>query len=364
MKHIFFLLALFASTLHAQKIDLSGVWHVSFSDREADVKLPGSMLTNNLGDEVTVRTRWTGSLYDSSFYFNPYMEPYRKDGSVKFPFFLTPSKHFVGEAVYTRKVVVPRSWSGRRVLLRLERPHIETTVYVNGKLAGRDSSLSVPHLFDITPLVRFGRENTLQVRVYNGIENVCVGQDSHSVTDQTQGNWNGLAGDISLQSRPLDYITSLQVYPRVREKRVEVRLALSGRMKGKRVSFFIDGSPVSGPVDFSDSALVAVLPVGEEVELWDEFTPRLYSLTAVVGRDTLSSSFGMREIKVEGSSIKVNGRTVRLRGTVENCCFPDTGSSYRRGVVAEDIPQMQGIRPQSCSFPLLLSPRGCLFRRR
>ena len=325
MKHIFFLLALFASTLHAQKIDLSGVWHVSFSDREADVKLPGSMLTNNLGDEVTVRTRWTGSLYDSSFYFNPYMEPYRKDGSVKFPFFLTPSKHFVGEAVYTRKVVVPRSWLDRRVLLRLERPHIETTVYVNGKLAGRDSSLSVPHLFDITPLVRFGRENTLQVRVYNGIENVCVGQDSHSVTDQTQGNWNGLAGDISLQSRPLDYITSLQVYPRVREKRVEVRLALSGRMKGKRVSFFIDGSPVSGPVDFSDSALVAVLPVGEEVELWDEFTPRLYSLTAVVGRDTLSSSFGMREIKVEGSSIKVNGRTVRLRGTVENCCFPDTG---------------------------------------
>lgn len=38
------------------------------------------------GDEVTARTRWTGSLYDSSYYFNPYMEKYRIEGQVKLPF--------------------------------------------------------------------------------------------------------------------------------------------------------------------------------------------------------------------------------------------------------------------------------------
>jgi DNA-binding FrmR family transcriptional regulator len=35
------------------------------------------------GDEVTARTRWTGSLYDSSYYFNPYMEKYRIEGQVR-----------------------------------------------------------------------------------------------------------------------------------------------------------------------------------------------------------------------------------------------------------------------------------------
>lgn len=38
------------------------------------INLPGSMPEKLKGDEVTVRTQWTGSLYDSSYYFNPYME--------------------------------------------------------------------------------------------------------------------------------------------------------------------------------------------------------------------------------------------------------------------------------------------------
>ena len=35
------------------------------------INLPGSMPEKLKGDEVTVRTQWTGSLYDSSYYFNP-----------------------------------------------------------------------------------------------------------------------------------------------------------------------------------------------------------------------------------------------------------------------------------------------------
>ena len=96
------------------------------------MELPGSMITRGIGDPVSVHTRWTGSLYDSSYFFNPYMERYRKEGAMKFPFFLTPQHHFVGEAVYSRTVCVPRQWRGQRVTLFLERPHIETTVSVNG----------------------------------------------------------------------------------------------------------------------------------------------------------------------------------------------------------------------------------------
>ena len=160
------------------------------------VTLPGSMLTNGKGDQVTVDTKWTGSLYDSSFYFNPYMERYRKAGEMKFPFFLTPERYYVGNAYYERKVTVPKKWKGRRVVLFLERPHIETTVFVNNKEVGHQLSLSVPHQYDVTPYIKYGGENIISIQVYNGIENVCVGQDSHSVTDQTQGNWNGIVGRI------------------------------------------------------------------------------------------------------------------------------------------------------------------------
>jgi hypothetical protein len=78
------------------------------------------------------------------------------------------------------------------VTLYLERPHIETTLLVNGREVGHQMSLSTPHQYDITEYVTFGADNELAICVYNGIENVCVGQDSHSVTDQTQDNWNGI----------------------------------------------------------------------------------------------------------------------------------------------------------------------------
>ena len=88
-------------------LDLSGTWKFQIDRDDAGIKerwfdkglttdhinLPGSMPEKLKGDDVTVRTRWTGSLYDSSYYFNPYMEKYRIDGQVKLPFFLTPDKH-------------------------------------------------------------------------------------------------------------------------------------------------------------------------------------------------------------------------------------------------------------------------------
>ena len=64
-------------TLHAQQvIDLAGVWSFAMNDQpvyDDYVMLPGSMLTNDKGNDVNVNTPWTGSLYDSSYYFNPYM---------------------------------------------------------------------------------------------------------------------------------------------------------------------------------------------------------------------------------------------------------------------------------------------------
>lgn len=193
-------------SVHSQTIvELSGIWEFAVGNDSVyndHIMLPGSMMTDEKGDDVSLYTQWTGSLYDSSFYFNPYMERYRKADNLKFPFFLTPKTHYVGNAWYKRTFYAPQSLKGQRLMLFLERPHIETTVFVNGEEIGHQMSLSTPHVYDVTKQIRVGEKNEIAIRVYNGIENVCVGQDSHSVTDQTQGNWNGIAGRIELQARP------------------------------------------------------------------------------------------------------------------------------------------------------------------
>ena len=332
-------------------ISLDGKWQFAQGDAPTysdEVTLPGSMLTNGKGDDVCTHTQWTGSLYDSSFYFNPYMQKYRMEetlangkhkpiGTMKFPFFLTPEKHYIGNAWYRKHVFVPKDWKKQRVVLFLERPHIETSVYVNGKLAGRDSSLSVAHEFDVTPYIVYGADNEIAIKVYNGIENVCVGQDSHSVTDQTQGNWNGIVGKMELQARQQQYIRNLQIYPDVEKKQVRVVLDVVGDKAKADFVFDIveahDSEYSTDPLHFSfkklqknaDGKFMVILPMGENIKLWDEFEPNLYTLTATMGKDEVSTTFGMSQIGIEGRQFYMNGKKIWMRGTVGNCCFPETG---------------------------------------
>ena len=292
------LLTGFTSSKAQSSMDLSGTWDFCIGNAPQyndQVKLPGSMLTNLKGDPVSINTQWTGSLYDSSFYFNPYMEKYRVEGQMKFPFFLTPERHYVGNAWYRKTVTIPKRWKKRRVTLFLERPHIETTLYVNGQEVGHQMSLSTPHRYDITDQIIFGKENEIAIRVYNGIENVCVGQDSHSVTDQTQGNWNGIAGRIELQTQPIIY--RVKVLPHLTDHSVDIQV-------NEQTFHF---------------------KMGHEIETWDEFNPRLYTRTVKYQGVKIPVTFGMREISIKGRQFYMNGRPVWLRGTVENCCFPETG---------------------------------------
>ena len=329
--------------LQAQNISLAGAWDFAMGDSTAYndyVMLPGSMLTNGKGDIVTTKTQWTGSLYDSSYYYNPYMEKYRQAGEMKFPFFLTPERHYTGKAWYRRSVYIPKAMKGQRITLFLERPHIETTVYVNGKEVGHQMSLSVPHRYDVTRYVNFGCSNTISICVYNGIENVCVGQDSHSVTDQTQGNWNGITGRIELQSQPAKLnIRKVVVRPDADKKQVRVVVEMENHVDGFKLmpmrdyGIYVMARPMmKGKTLVYGAAVEAignkkefVIDLGTDAQLWDEFTPNLYQLQVMAGDDVYETTFGLRNLSVEGRQLVINGRPLFLRGTVENCNFPETG---------------------------------------
>ena len=302
MKRLFFALSLLAApSINAQEsLSLAGTWlfaaQADKPERYSDhIVLPGSMLTNGKGNPVSIGTEWTATLYDSSFYFNPYMEKYRIEGQMKFPFFLTPERHYVGKAWYERTVTIPKSWQGRQVTLFLERPHIETSIFVNGREVGHQMSLSVPHQYDLTPFVKYGRKNTITICVYNGIENVGVGQDSHSVTDQTQGNWNGMIGRIELRTSPI--VWRLRVVPHIDSATADVLL--------------------------NDTMYRLEIP--RPLRLWSETDPYLYTREVEYRGQRIPVTFGMREVAVSGQDILLNCKPIRLRGTVENCCFPETG---------------------------------------
>jgi hypothetical protein len=306
------------------------------------VKLPGSMLENNKGNEVTIDTKWTGSIYDSSWFFNPRMAKYRVPGNIKIPFWLTPNKHYVGAAWYQKTVVINADWKDKHIELLLERPHSETTVWIDDIEIGKQYGFCTAQEFDLTGKLSPGK-HTITLRIDNRIKEINVGPDSHSLTDHTQGNWNGVVGKMLLTATATTWINDVQVYPDTKNKLARVRItiksipeSISGKVTIAAKSFNTKVDQAVPPVTVAfntakgEASVIIDLPMGDKILLWDEFDPALYKLTATVitKEGTVNEKkvqFGMREFKTNGTRFEVNGRPVHLRGTVENCIFPLTG---------------------------------------
>jgi hypothetical protein len=336
-------------------LDLSGEWAFS-ADPESKgitekwfagalpetIHLPGSMTENGKGDDITVNTPWTGGIVDSSWFHDPGMEKYRQPGNVKVPFWLQPDKYYAGMAWYQKKVKIPASWKGKNIQLFLERCHWETKVWVNEQEAGMQNSLGTPHIYDLSAWLTPGT-HTLTICVDNRIKDIDVGMNSHSISDHTQSNWNGITGRLELQSRSKIFITNAALYPDLMHDQVKIKLDVQnatgsdGSVKisvtGKSLNHEgrnIDGLSADHPVVQGSNKIEITCPMGEDPLLWDEFEPNLYLMNIEISdaggpADTREIVFGMREFGIRGTQFTINGRPLFLRGTLECAIFPKTG---------------------------------------
>ena len=308
------------------------------------IRLPGSLPAQGIGDDVAVETKWTGDIVDKSWFTAPEYAEYRKPGNLKVPFWLQPEKHYVGVAWYQRDIEIPPDWRGKRVVLTLERPHWETRVWVDGRQAGSNNSLSTPHEYDLGTALAPGKHR-LTIRVDNGLV-VDVGVNSHCVTDHTQGNWNGIVGDISLRATGPVWIEDVQVYPTLAARKVRVVVKLGNRSERAGTGNLLvsvnrqsqAGKALANPmpvfVSWGESGGKAEFEITPPVcQAWDEFTPDLQKLGINLmdltdskhWLDSRSVMFGFREVSTQGKQFLINGRKTFFRGTLECCIFPLTG---------------------------------------
>ncbi|TAL62419.1 MAG: beta-galactosidase [Bacteroidetes bacterium] len=316
-------------------------WYNVLADET--IKLPGSMAENGKGEEVTLKTDWTGEIVDKSYFTEKKYEKYRQPGNIKIPFWLKPVKYYKGAAWYQKEFNLPTGWEGKNVFLFLERPHWESTVYINGKKAGSENSLATPHQYNITDFLISGK-NQISIRIDNRVV-IPVGVNSHSISDHTQSNWNGIAGDISLKALSKVFISDIKIYPDVKGKKAKIIVALTNKtgkpFKGKvslraesfnsRISQQMQNKIVSANTNSEELQLVINYQIGNTMKLWSEFTPSLYKLTVSLKGpegeviDRKYEDFGMREFKANGTRFEINGIPIYLRGTTECAIFPLTG---------------------------------------
>ncbi|MBN2761443.1 MAG: beta-glucuronidase, partial [Bacteroidales bacterium] len=298
---------------------------------------PGSLRDNGIGSIPTLSTQWTGSIYDSSWYFNPAMEKYRKPDSLKFPFWLTPEKHYLGSAWYQREIILPKNWKDKKIELILERPHWQTSVWIDTLFLGRQNSLSTPHRFTIEPARVKPGKHMLTIKVDNAIRDIDPGINSHSITDHTQGNWNGIVGKMLLTAKNTCTIRHVKIVPDLKRKVASILIDFDNLPEQNNYKLFIKVNgynhehtiPALSFTEINEE-FMAEIPMGNDYKTWSEFSPVLYQMTLQLKDgykkiDSRTEVFGMRIFSINGRRFEINGIPVFLRGTTECCVFPLTG---------------------------------------
>jgi hypothetical protein len=134
MKNLLFLLLLLTGCVTTvepvrETISLAGEWKFRIDSLDQgtndewyndslteSIRLPGSMAENGKGDEVTLKTRWTGDIIDRSYFTADKYKKYRQPDNIKIPFWLKPVKYYKGAAWYQKEIKIPAAWKGKRIV--------------------------------------------------------------------------------------------------------------------------------------------------------------------------------------------------------------------------------------------------------
>jgi len=143
---------------------------------------------------------------------------------------LTRVIRYEGKAWYQKEIEIQKDWKGQRIELFLERCHWESNVWIDGRSIGMQNSLSAPHIYDLG-ILKPGK-HLLTICIDNTYK-IPIGTWAHAITEDTQGNWNGIIGRMQLTATGLVWIKNVQVYPdflkidngnqNVEEKAVEIQ---------------------------------------------------------------------------------------------------------------------------------------------
>jgi hypothetical protein len=322
-------------------IDLSGSWRFLPDYNDSGVKtqaftqnlplridLPGIMQPN-YGMPITTYTPWVLSLYDHFWYLREEYKDYT-DKVVKVPFLSQPPRHYLGVAWYQRDIDIPQHWVNRRAVLTLERPHWETTVWVDNKKIGSDKSLVAPHVYDLGSVTP-GRHR-LTIRVDNRML-MPYRPDAHSVSDSLGASWNGIVGKIQLTSTGRVWIDDAQVFPDLTKKWMVIKVRIGNQTglsgSGTLTAVWPDIGVVGVTWNEQGGSTEVEVPLREDVATWDEFKPRLQSVRLWLKGNGVDEAvdvrFGIRDFRAAGNEFRLNGRPIIFRGTHSGGDFPLTG---------------------------------------
>lgn len=328
------------------RMSLNGMWKFNLVSEPS--KRPLDFFNTDFDasgwDEIPVPSNWEMLGYDTPIYCNveyphsntpPFIKarPGYNDGGKNYG--INP----VGS--YLRTFTVPADWNGRRTILHFGGIYSAANVWVNGQYIGYSQGSNNIAEFDITDALQSG-ENTLAVEVFRW-------SDGSYLECQDMFRMSGIFRDVELLSVPQLTVSDHYITTALNSdfSQAEVNVDVETRGEGNAsiaVKLYdpegklLDSAIVDATANANCSAKFTV----EDPQLWSSEFPTLYRIDIVEsinGNEELafSTPVGIREVKIEGSLLYINGKRVFLKGVNRHDSSPLNGRAVTVDEMLTDI---------------------------
>ncbi len=314
------------------KVDLSGQWKFQLDPNQEGIQK--KFYLQNLVDSINLPSTTSKEKKGA-------MNTKREIG------YLTEEYLYEGYAWYTQELNftedVINNIANKKIILFMERTR-KSSVWIDDQYVGEYLSFCAPHRYDLTPYISKSKHR-LTIMISN-IDYPTTG--GHMTSPDTQTNWNGILGEISLNIFDTIQIQEVQLYPSIDKKAVKAVIKLDNFSNIKEVTLKLlvnlseknredNSQEYKLKTEWAKKELAkgineveVTYEMKEPLMLWDEYYRNLYDFDITVLEqkqeyDHKKVTFGFRDFKTNKRDFEINGKKTFLRGKHDGMIFPLTG---------------------------------------
>lgn len=326
-----------------KRISLDGKWGFQWfrNNGECPVTVEKQAAGARSWKQITVPGSWELQGFDAPIYTD-----------TRYPF--TPDPPFVPKdynpvGVYCREFTTPASWKGDDIYIDFEGVESAYYFWINGKLAGYAEDSRLPSHFNITPLLKPGK-NRITVKVFRY-------SDGSYLEDQDYWKYSGIERSVYLYARPKSHVCDFKVDATLIDNFSKGDLDLTVKIAAPQTRSRVDvsllergGRKVWSSSRKIESAVDSALnfnKVFDNILPWNSETPNCYTLVVshldANGKpvEAFTHLLGFRTVEMLNGMQLINGKPIKFKGVNRHEHHPVTGRTITVPSMLEDIRLMR-----------------------
>ena len=298
----------------AYLVNLCGNWNFRYYESFED--LEDDFLFLPFKEKMLVPSNWqhyTDKGYDAPQYLNS-----------DYPYPLDPP--FIPDenpcALYSKDVILPEGFSGKKVYINFEGVDSCFYLFVNNTFTAYSQVSHCTSEIDITEYLNEGK-NKIDVLVVKW----C---DGSYLEDQDYFRLSGIFREVYLLARQENHIKDVYLRSEVSEdlKKAEIKIETE-----KTVSYILldpNGEEILSGT--SDKVIEIENPL-----LWNAEQPRLYKVLIIDGEEIIPFAVGLKRLEIKGAIMYLNNEKVKLYGINRHDSHPVLGHATPVEHMKEDL---------------------------